>query len=170
MTNYGMAGCGFATTWVSRNSLGPQLGVTTIRSTPATTVIAGLMLSNAPLMALGNAIAWAIFPPFAMTSGTSNCVPNNPKMARYTEQKFYIVANYHDIKKEIARGSGEHIDALISLMECANQGSNAFFVSLVQEHYDRIFEDKDLEISAHNMLQLAYDNHHMGSSCQAVII
>ena len=141
--NYGMAGCGFGVNNMPYDTVSGQLGVTFTRDwVPFTVVLSGvyvafsgLAASNGNLFLLGIAIgtggfalSWSF--PFAMTSGTSNCVPHNQQLLAQLEQKVYILANLNQFNKEIAQGQGESIRNLADLMACKGLNAEARLVDI----------------------------------------
>jgi hypothetical protein len=74
---------------------------------------------------------------FAITSGTSNCVPGR-KAAAMLEQERFITANLMSLSKEIAQGEGETLASFAGLLGCEESiyGSVA---SRLQASYATIF-------------------------------
>lgn len=109
---YGMAGCGLGS--MVMGSEGMQISAATTNST------------------YGNQ-------GFAITSGTSNCKASNAELAEI-KQEDYFLTNLSNLSKEMAKGEGEALDGLASLLGCG-QGSLTQFKSFAKNHYSEIFSE-----------------------------
>lgn len=78
---------------------------------------------------------------FAISSGTSNCVPGGSGPGA----QIFIEANKEALAMDAARGQGETIDNLAKLMNCSN--TNAFGAKL-QSNYQTIFPAAGTESGA----------------------
>jgi hypothetical protein len=72
---------------------------------------------------------------FGISTGTSNCTADGAvKSERATE--VFVAVNFDSLKSEMARGSGEHLVALSSLMGCERSGDLA---RTLQANYENTF-------------------------------
>jgi len=72
-----------------------------------------------------------------LLSGTSGC--DNPGMvSNEYQKKVFVSMNMDDLAQDIAKGSGDHLSSLASLMGIDSNDQNAFY-SLAQQSYDHIF-------------------------------
>jgi hypothetical protein len=71
---------------------------------------------------------------FGITSGTSNCTGSGGYAKVDAEKQMYMEANLDNISQEMAQGSGEHLDALASLVGCQN-GNEAQFAATMKKNY-----------------------------------
>jgi hypothetical protein len=62
---------------------------------------------------------------FGITSGTSNCSASS-WVKNETEIENFVASNIHDIKVEMARGSGENLETLAIMMGCEPGGITDF--------------------------------------------
>ena len=74
---------------------------------------------------------------FGITSGTSNCTPDNEAQALNEQEKF-IQANLVSLSKEMAQGSGETLKAYASVLGCPS-GVFSDFAGQMQKSYHDIF-------------------------------
>lgn len=133
---YGMGGCGLGALVIKKNGMGSQLGAA--------------LLNN------------LVFPAtFAITSGTSNCTEDLSQISSI-EKEVYISANYENIAKEAAQGTGEHLTTLASLMGCSN-GSD--FAQFSQEHYDALFTDSDSQKLLNRYQSEARSSSKLAENC-----
>ena len=76
---------------------------------------------------------------FAISFGTSNCVPSGKGTALdEQQQEAFFVANFSTLSKEIARGEGETVLALAGTLGCEPKLADAVAGEL-QAGYDTIF-------------------------------
>ena len=74
---------------------------------------------------------------FGITSGTSNCSGAGGFASREAEEKMFVTANHDAIVQETAQGSGEHLNALASMMGCG-KSSDAAFAAKMKKNYKNI--------------------------------
>ena len=135
--NYGMAGCG--------------LGALAFKDQPGMIQIAAGILNN-------------IISPqtSAITSGTSNCSDAGSDSALNE----FIDGNRDSLKTDIARGQGESLSGLLSMMGCADTQVTG---STLQSHYGQIFNEAPIapaaDINSHIKSVIRTNN----LSCKAVI-
>ncbi|RZA26896.1 MAG: DUF3015 domain-containing protein [Proteobacteria bacterium] len=108
--NYGMAGCGGGSVIV-----GPKGGQVSAASSNATS-----------------------YQSFAITSGTSNCLPSKD-MAVVMKQEDFLAANLATLQKEMAQGQGETLNAYISILGCPSTLDKELSDTLIQ-NYQTIFK------------------------------
>jgi len=70
---------------------------------------------------------------FALTSGTSGC-SNDGRIWNSERAGLFIGINYANLSEDMARGSGEHLASLATLMHVPLEHQPEFF-AMVQEHY-----------------------------------
>jgi len=76
-------------------------------------------------------------PLFGLVSGTSGC--ENPGMVNNDHQKKVFVAmNMDDLAQDMARGEGEHITSMATLLGIHESDQETFF-QVSQANYDAIF-------------------------------
>lgn len=78
---------------------------------------------------------------FGITSGTSNCVERGV-VRESAEQEAFFETNYANLKAEMASGKGEHLEAMSSLMGCAEEVEPRF-ASASQENYEAVFPTEE---------------------------
>ena len=75
--------------------------------------------------------------PFGITSGTSNCLPDDQASALFEQERF-IQANLASLSKEMAQGNGETLMAYASVLGCPKEVF-VDFASQMQRSYQEIF-------------------------------
>ncbi|GIL18199.1 MAG: hypothetical protein BroJett040_19500 [Oligoflexia bacterium] len=72
------------------------------------------------------------------------------------KQKIFFATNYEDIKKDIARGDGEHLRTLVSLFLIKNKKVDSFIEEL-KKNYMKIYksEGNEIEYSYSEILLIA---------------
>jgi hypothetical protein len=79
---------------------------------------------------------------FGITSGTSNCT----EFSTWTSNEkvnVFVADNMDSLAKDIAKGKGEHLDTLASLMNIP-QKDRATFNSKLQKNFSRIYTFEDV--------------------------
>lgn len=80
---------------------------------------------------------------FGITTGTLGCTSTGGLKAQIQRaQKNYVAANYRNLSREMAAGSGEYLSSLSDLLGCSRD-SVADFGKLTQSKYEAIFPTKD---------------------------
>jgi len=137
---YGMAGCGFGSMIVGKS--GGQIFAATTNGT-------------------------AYNQSFAISAGTSNC--NDSQVSQVADRMdHFVVANEVALASDIARGSGETLASLASMMKCSNSGSVG---AALQGNFKHIFPRYDVqpnEITDSIITTIRQDNR-LAQSCKAVI-
>jgi len=72
-----------------------------------------------------------------LLSGTSGC-ENPGVVSNDYQQKIFVAMNLDDLAQDIAKGQGDHLSSLASLMGIANEDQGTFY-SLTQQNYEKIF-------------------------------
>ncbi|MDH4230062.1 MAG: DUF3015 domain-containing protein [Nitrospirota bacterium] len=105
----GGPGCGVGTMYVFKGQKGilPQILATTTNGT----------FSNS----------------FAITTGTSGCHPDGVVLNEY-ERRIFAAANFRNLKQDVARGHGEYLNSLASLMGVQG-GDQVAFGALAQANF-----------------------------------
>lgn len=110
---YGMAGCG--------------LGAVVFKDQPGKIQIVAATLNN------------VISPQTsAITSGTSNCYEGGESSEVAAE--LYIEGNHQALEKDIARGNGETLGGLLTLMKCDSTDSTQ---NVLKSKYNYIYQDQN---------------------------
>lgn len=78
---------------------------------------------------------------FAMTSGTSNCLRDGIIVASI-EQEAFFEANLEKLQRDMARGGGEHLSALTSMLSC-DDSVHALVNEAAQQGYQTVFPNMD---------------------------
>jgi len=84
---------------------------------------------------------------FAISSGTSGC-SHDGRIWNSERAGLFIGINYANLSEDMARGSGEHLASLATLMHVPLEHQSEFF-AMVQEHYASLAnagEDNPVEI------------------------
>ncbi len=79
---------------------------------------------------------------FGITSGTSNCTQYS-EWTSNEKVNVFVADNMDSLAKDIAKGSGEHLDTLASLMNIPQKDRAAFNAKL-QKNFSRIYTSQDV--------------------------
>jgi hypothetical protein len=79
---------------------------------------------------------------FGITSGTSNCTEYE-EWTSNQKVNVFVADNMDSLAKDIAKGKGEHLDTLASLMNIP-QKDRATFNSKLQKNFSRIYTFEDV--------------------------
>ena len=82
---------------------------------------------------------------FGITTGTSNCTQPSKFVSNEKTNEF-VVANMDNLAKDIARGSGETLEALADLMQIP-AGERAAFYQKLQTSFAKIFTSEDVVLA-----------------------
>lgn len=63
---------------------------------------------------------------FSITTGTSNCTPDDMKAAQRMEQEVFVHVNMVSLEHEMAAGQGEKVAAFARLMGCPTNAFGAY--------------------------------------------
>lgn len=130
--NYGMAGCG--------------LGGMVFKDQPGMIQIVASTLNN--LVSPQTS---------AISSGTSGCYDGGGQSANLQ----YIETNKVALKEDAARGQGETLDGLMTLMGCANSQE---VKAQIKKNYNSIFNSQD----SASILNAIQSNQSVQNSCQPI--
>lgn len=139
--HYGMAGCGLGSVLFGESeSRGGQI-----------------------LAATTNGVYWN--QTFAMSSGTSNCVPDRSGSSaaiRANMDKF-VAANKESLANDIAKSNGETIVAISNIMGCKD---SAYLGAKLQARYETIFASKESATVSENMFNTVSNDRYLIENCQ----
>lgn len=80
-------------------------------------------------------------PLLGLLSGTSGC--ENPGVVKNDfQQKMFVAQNLDDLAKDVAQGSGDHLNSMANLMGI-EEGDKGQFYKLAQANYGSIFKSSD---------------------------
>ena len=79
---------------------------------------------------------------FGITSGTSNCTQYS-EWTSNEKVNVFVTDNMDSLAKDIAKGKGEHLDTLASLMN-VSQKDKAAFNARLQKNFSRIYTSNDV--------------------------
>jgi hypothetical protein len=138
---YGMAGCGLGSVLFgeSENRGGQILAATTN----------GIYGNNS----------------FAMSSGTSNCVPESSASSAQIKKnmELFVAANRESLANDIAKSNGETIMAISSIMGCQD---SAYLGARLQSRYEKIFSSKEATTVSENMMNTVSSDRYLVENCK----
>jgi hypothetical protein len=79
---------------------------------------------------------------FGISFGTSGCT-NDGKVMAANQTSLFVASTFETISEDMAKGGGEHLTALATLMGIPAQHHRAFF-ALAQQHYRELVETGEL--------------------------
>lgn len=138
---YGMAGCG----------LGSVLfGETESRG--------GQVLASTTNGIYGNGT-------FAMSSGTSNCVPDNSETTAQMRKnmEMFVAANKESLANDIAKSNGETITAISNIMGCKDSN---YLGAKLQSRYETIFAAEETAVVSDNMMNTVASDRYLIENCK----
>ena len=87
---------------------------------------------------------------FGMTTGTGDCDPNSTVNNEY-QKKIFVAANMDNLAQDMAKGSGEYLESLATIIGIDSQDRDAFY-QFTQANYQTVFgnpnANQDLVVSA----------------------
>ncbi len=95
---------------------------------------------------------------FGITSGTSNCGEGG--MAGIN---MFIENNKVALENDAARGQGETVATLASMMGCQDVGA---FATTLKSNYGEIFQSKDATVIGHSIRETVRKDQRLASTCQ----
>lgn len=122
---YGMAGCGLGSLIFKDNSAFPQSLASTSNN------FLGILVGN------GGGGIFGFTQSFAISSGTSNCIPSGKSIAEHKQGEF-LKHNLSLIAKESSRGEGEMLSGFAQTFGCSQEAIVPFKQTL-QRNYQHIF-------------------------------
>ena len=75
---------------------------------------------------------------FGLTSGTAGCDPESVVSNEF-QREIFVTSNMDNLSSEMARGGGDHLDVLATLMQIQEQ-DKAKFYSLTQAELPRLMD------------------------------
>ncbi|MES2964144.1 MAG: DUF3015 family protein [Bdellovibrionota bacterium] len=97
---------------------------------------------------------------FGITSGTLNCGPGG-----MAGMNMFIENNQVALENDAARGQGETVATLASMMGC--QDVNAFG-STLKSNYSEIFTSKDAKVIGHSIRETVKKDERLARTCQHI--
>ena len=101
-----------------------------------------------------------IFNTVGISFGLSGCTNDGTVMAEHKTEVF-VASTFENLSQDMARGQGEHLASLATMMGVAVEQQPAFF-SLVQDRYRTLMErDENSPLAVIKAIQEAADGHPM---------
>jgi hypothetical protein len=137
---YGMAGCGLGSVLFGETeSRGGQILAATTN---------GLYSNNT----------------FGVSSGTSNCVPDQASSAAVKKNmKLFVSANREALANDIVKSNGETIVTLGNIMGCSDTN---YLGSKLQSRYENIFNSKKDSKVASNVYKTVSSDRYLVENCK----
>ena len=139
--NWGMAGCGLGSVLFgeSESRGGQVLAVTT------------------------NGTYWNNT--FAMSSGTSNCVPEESETTAQLKKnmEIFVAANREALANDIAKSNGETISTLSGMMGCKDE---TYLGAKLQTRYERIFASNENAAVSETMFNTVASDRYLVENCK----
>lgn len=90
---------------------------------------------------------WILFPVFTigMTFGTSNCTQHK-LVLKEKESLYFATMNHYELKRDVARGTGEYLSAFGETMGCPMSAQSRLNDQL-KENYSRLYPSDKVEPS-----------------------
>lgn len=101
--------------------------------------------------------------PFAISSGTSNCIPDN-EMAAVMKQEDFMVNNYSVISREMAQGSGTSLQGLFATLGCPVE-SFPHIAAFLQKEYEQIYSQPGALAALDMAKSLLQKDKKLASEC-----
>ena len=138
---YGLAGCGLGSVVMGKH--GGQVSAATTNGT------------------LGNQT-------FAITAGTLNCLdPKTAEVASRMDQ--FIIVNHSQLQGDIARGNGESITAISSIMGCSQSASE--IGQSLKANYSTLFSaEKYTNEITDGIINVILSNPELSSKCNKLAV
>ncbi len=102
---------------------------------------------------------------FAMSSGTSNCVPETSASSAQIKKnmEMFVAANKESLANDIAKSNGETITAISSIMGCQD---SAYLGARLQSRYETIFSSKETAAVSENMMNTVSSDRYLVENCK----
>ncbi len=102
---------------------------------------------------------------FGMSSGTSNCVPDNSanSAAMRKNMDMFVSANRQSLANDIAKSNGETIVAISNIMGCKD---SAYLGAKLQSRYESIFSSKEDATVSDNMFNTVSTDRYLVENCK----
>jgi len=100
---------------------------------------------------------------FAVTSGTSNCVPDASKTASLKKNMgMFIAANREALANDVVKSNGDTIVAMGQIMGCKD---SEYLGAKLQSRYENIFSSKEDSTVAANMYDTVSSDRYLIENC-----
>jgi hypothetical protein len=102
---------------------------------------------------------------FAMSSGTSNCVPENSAStaAMRKNMDMFVAANRESLANDIAKSNGETIVTISNIMGCKDSD---YLGAKLQGRYETIFSSKEDSVVAEGMINTVASDRYLAENCK----
>lgn len=102
---------------------------------------------------------------FGMSSGTSNCVPENSAStaAMRKNMNMFVAANRESLANDIAKSNGETIVSISNIMGCKD---SAYLGAKLQGRYETIFSTRDDSMVSENMINTVATDRYLAENCK----
>lgn len=82
------------------------------------------------------------------------------------DKKVFLVQNFFDLKQDIARGSGDHINAYTLLMRCSEKSQRSL-PTLLKDNYKKIYNKDSLNSPkrVHENIEKVMRNSSLRADC-----
>lgn len=137
---YGMAGCGFGSVLMGKDS---QISAATTNNTFASQA-------------------------FGISSGTLNCTTSN-QVSQENVQKEFIADNFETLSKEISQGNGESLRAFASTFGCADSAVPEFGTQLQKAH-EKIFSSPGSQAALDVVREEILSDESLSQSCPSAAL
>jgi hypothetical protein len=102
---------------------------------------------------------------FGITSGTSNCGGSGGYVNNDVQQELYVSSNLDTLSMEIAQGSGEHLNALATLIGCDKAAAPQFSAALKQNYRTIAPDNASAEQLLQNVKTTVSANPDLNKAC-----
>lgn len=102
---------------------------------------------------------------FAMSSGTSNCVPENTASTAQMRKnmELFVAANRESLANDIAKSNGETITAISNIMGCKDA---SYLGAKLQSRYETIFAANESAMVSDNMMNTVATDRYLVENCK----
>lgn len=102
---------------------------------------------------------------FGMSSGTSNCVPDNSATTAQMKKnmEMFVAANRESLANDIAKSNGDTIVAISNIMGCKD---SAYLGAKLQARYESIFASKEETVVTENMMNTVATDRYLFENCK----
>ena len=102
---------------------------------------------------------------FGISSGTSNCSGAGGVATTDAQEHMYVETNRSVINQEMAQGSGEHLNALATMLGC-QKGSSTTFAAVMKKNYKVVASKKSTDEMLQSMRNVISSDSRLNKSCQ----
>ncbi len=102
---------------------------------------------------------------FGMSSGTSNCVPDNSatSAAMRKNMEMFVAANKESLANDVAKSNGETITAISNIMGCTD---SSYLGAKLQARYETIFATKEATQVSESMMTTVASDRYLAETCK----